>query len=419
MDPLTIAAVTAAVGGIAQAYNSEKARGANEKRLKELRKAFESLVPPDYDVSINDPPQYIEKILGNANLDFSRITPEAFKVIGQYSPEAAQFVAEANPTVLRGTAEGKEGRKAQIEALRQMQAAAKGDSPEFNIALQRARDSSQASAQSRTQSIIDDAQRRGMGGSGLSLAAQLQGAGDSMSQGAALSQQAAIEAYRNKMQASQQAGQMGRQLAGDELSMERANADIINSFNQRTSRQYQDYLNMRAQMQNDAQLRNLQTEQDIANRNVGARNEADRFNLENRNRLSQQAYQNTRDERNYQNSLAEQRANWSAAEKARQNDLKSRAYGDQLNRFSGMSGMTQMQNQNTMQSAQDRNAMIQGVANAASGYFAGQAQADAQKAAQDREDARMSRYLEARYPKKMSQAQVDEDSYNDRWGYYA
>jgi hypothetical protein len=278
-----------------------------------------------------------------------------------------------------------------------MQSVAKGESPEFNIALQRARDSSQASAQSRTQSIIDDAQRRGMGGSGLSLAAQLQGAGDSMSQGAALSQQAAIEAYRNKLQATQQSGQMGRQLAGDEMAMESANADIINSFNQRTSRQYQDYLNQRAQMQNDAQLRNLQTQQDISNRNVSTRNEADRFNLENRNRLSQQAYQNTRDERNYQNSLAEQRANWSAAEKARQNQLKGQSYRDQMTRYGAMNGLTGLQMGQENQNAADRNAMIQGVTNAASGYFAGQSQADAQRAAQQREDDRWDKYLSARY----------------------
>src|SRR5688572_10333263 len=138
--PLVVAGAVAAASAIAQAYNSEKARGANDKRLKELRRIFESIVPPDYDVSIDDPPKYIESSLQQADLDFSRITPEQFKVVGQYSPEAAQFVAEANPTLLKGSATGQQGRQAQIDALRQMQSVAKGDSPEFNIALQRARD---------------------------------------------------------------------------------------------------------------------------------------------------------------------------------------------------------------------------------------------------------------------------------------
>lgn len=398
MYELAAAAAIAAVSALAQAYNSEQARGANEKRLKQIRQMFEQLVPPEYDVSINDPPQYIEQALQQANLDFSRITPEQFKVIGQYSPEAAQYVAEANPTLLKGTASGKEGRQAQIDALRQMQAVAKGESPEFNIALQRARDSSQAAAQSRQQSIIDDAQRRGLGGSGLALTAQLQGAGDAMAQGASLSQQAAIEAYRNKLNAVQQAGQMGRQLSADELSMEGANADIINAFNQRTSKQYQDYLNQRAQLQNQAQIMNLQTQQDIANRNVQQNNDMTVYNQQNRNKLAQQAYQNTRDERNYQNSIAEQKAAWAAAEKQRQNSLKSQTYQDQLSRASGMSGMYQAQNANTTQAAQDRNAQIGALGSAGSGYFSSQAQADAQREAQAREDERWDKWARARYP---------------------
>jgi len=395
--PLIAAAAITAASAIAQGYQAEQARGANAKRLKELRALFESIVPPEYDISINSPPEYLKQQLGSANLDFSRLTPEQFKVVGQYSPEAAQYVAEQNPTLLKGSSAQKEGRQAQIDALRQMQSVAKGESPELSIALQRARDSSQASAQSRQQSIIDDAQRRGMGGSGLSLAAQLQGAGDAMSTGAGLSQQAAIEAYRNKLNAMQQTGVMGRQLASDELGMEQANTDIINSFNQRTSRQYQDYLSQRAQMQNQAQLTNLNMQQDVSNRNTALNNDTDRYNLENKNRLNQQSYQNTVQERNYQNSLAEQKAAWAANEKARQNQLKGQSYQDQLSRASGMGGMYQAQNAQNTQNAQDRNAMIGALGSAGAGYFSGQAQADSQAAAQKAEDERWDKYLSARY----------------------
>ena len=387
----------AAASAIAQAYNAEKARGANDKRMKELKKIFESIVPPEYDVSINDPPKYMEQQLSQAKLDFSRITPEQFKVVGQYSPEAAQYVAEANPKLLQGSALQKEGRGAQIDALRQMQSVAKGTSPELAINLQRANDSAQAAAQSRQQSVIDDAQRRGQGGSGLSLLAQLQGTGDSMAQGANQSQQAAIEAYRQKLAATQQAGQMGRQLSQDELGMEGQNNDVINQFNQRTSAQYQNYLSQRAAMQNQAQIQNLGMQQDIANRNTSAANDASWRNQENQNRTQQQAYDNTRQERNYQNTLAEQRASWSAAEKQRQNQLKGQSYDDQLRRAQGMSGMTQMQNQNTTQGAQDRNAMIGAIGSAGAGYFSGQAQADQQAESQRREDERWDKYLTARY----------------------
>ena len=387
----------AAVSAIAQAYNAERARGANKKVLDDLKRQFDAIVPPDYDVSINDPPKYMEQALQGANLDFSSITPEAYKVIGKYSPEAAQFVAEKNPTLVTGSAAQKEGRNAQIDALRQMQAAARGESPEMKIKLQQAADASQAQAQSRQQSLLQDAQRRGQAGSGLNFASMLQGGSDAMQGGAAASQNAALAAYKDKLSAIQSSGQLGRQLSQDELGQEAGNADILNSFNQRTSRAYQDHLAQRAAMNNQAQQFNLNREQDISNRNIGDRNDAAMFNLQNRNKLAQQGYENTRNERNYQNDLAYQKAAWAANEKARQNQLKSQSYGDQMSRASGRNGLGQAQMGQNTQTAQDYNNMISGAAGAASGYYSGEASKDAQREAQDREDARWDKYYRSRY----------------------
>lgn len=395
--PLVAAVAISAVSGIIQAYQSEQARGANKARLNELKRAFEAIVPPEYDISINDPPQYISQQLQGANLDFSRLTPETFKVVGQYSPEAAQYVAEKNPTLVQGTAAQKEGRGAQIDALRQMQAIAKGESPELKIKMQQAADASQAQAQSRQQSILQDAQRRGQGTSGLSFASMLQGTGDSMQGGAAASQAAAIAAYKDKLAAVQNSGQMGRQLSQDELSQEAGNADVLNSFNQRTSRAYQDYQNQRAAMQNQAQMQNLGMAQDVANRNTSQANQAQEFNLNNRNKLAQQSYGNTRDERNYQNDLAYQKAAWSANEKARQNQLKTQQYNNQMQKAQGMAGLSNQQMNQTTQGAQDQNSMIGAIGGLGSAYYQQQAQQTAQREAQDREDARWDKYAQSRY----------------------
>lgn len=392
----------AVISSLAQAYNSEKQRGADKKTLKKIEDMFSKIVPPEYDVSINDPPKYITEKLQDAGLDFSKVTPQEFKIVGQYAPEAAKYVAEANPTLVKGTAAQKEGRQAQIDALRSMQAEAKGTSPEFAIQLQRAKDAAQAQAQSRQQSILEDAQRRGLGGGGMTLAAQLAGAGQSMSQGAALSQQAALDAYKNKMNAMQQAGSMGRQLSADELSQEQSNADIINAFNTRTSRAYQDYLNQRAAMENQAQLANLNAQQNIANRNVEQANEAQRFNLQNYNQLAQQGYQNRVSERNYQNQLAQSSAQWAANEKDRQNQLKRQAYEDQMNKAAGMAGTYRGQMQSGQQATADRNAMIGALGSVAGSYYQGQAAEQARKDAQAAEDARLDKYLKARYPQNVS-----------------
>jgi len=395
--PLVAAAAISAASAIVQSYQAEKARGANDKRLKELRAAFESIVPPEYDISIDDPPRYIEQALPQANLDFSRITPEAFKVIGQYNPQAAEYIQEQAPQLLKGTAAGQEGRQSQIEALREMQKVAKGQSPELAIKLQQASDRSQQEAQSRSQSALQDAQRRGMAGSGLSFATALQGSSDAMQGGATQSQNAAIAAYKDKLSAIQNAGQMGRQLNQDELSMEGRNNDVVNSFNQRTSRAYQDYVSNRAAMQNQAQLYNLGQEQSAADKNVAGRNDAEMFNLQNKNRLTQQGYDNSRSERDYQNNLAQQKANWYAQQKQNQNNLKRQSYQDQMQRANAMTGQTAMQNQNTTQASQDRNATIGSLGNVGSGIFGQMSAQDAQRESQDREEQRWDKYYKLRY----------------------
>lgn len=386
----------AAASALGQAYNAEKARGANSKKLKEIQKAFDAIVPPEYDISINDPPAMIKESLKGADLDFSRITPEQYKTIGTYSPESAKYVAEAKPELVKGTAAQKEGRGAQIDALRQMQAIAKGESPELKIRMQQAADQAQAQAQSRAQSALQDSQRRGQMGSGLSFASALQGSSDAMQTGAASSQAAAIAAYRDKQAAMMQTGQMGRQLSQDELAQEGANNDITNQFNQRTSRDYQNYLNQRAQMQNQAQQFNLGREQETSDRNVGAANQAQQYNLENRNRLSQQTYENTRGERNYQNDLSYRQAQWQAAEKARQNDLKQQTYADQMGRASARSGMGYQQMAQNSQHAEQMNQAIGGLAGAASGYFEQQRQDERWDKNQQRQDERWDKFIKAR-----------------------
>lgn len=369
MEPLTATAAIAVASSLAQAWQSEKARGANQRELDRIKKIFESIVPPEYDISINDPPDYIQKALPPAALDFSRITPEDFKVVGVYAPQAAQYVAEQAPQLLQGSAAQKEGFGAQRDALRQYQQLAKGEDPEFKIKMAEAARNAQAAAQSRSATTLQDAQRRGMAGSGLSFAAMLQGNSDAMQMGAQQSQNAAIEAYRNKLAAIREAGSMGRQLSQDETAREQYNVGVTNDFNQRTSKAYRDYLNQKAAMENNARLLNLQNEQNISNANVDARNSAQEFNLNNRNKLAQQSYENERSERNYQNQMRENLAKWSASEKNRQNDLARQKYDDQMRRASGMAGIgREQQNMNT-QRALDYNNMIQSVGAAGAGYF--------------------------------------------------
>ncbi len=386
--PIVAFAAISAVTAVAGAYTAAKARGANQAELNRIKQMFESIVPPNYDVSVNDPPQYISERLQGASLDMTRLTPEVYRVVGQYNPEAAQYVAEANPQLLQQTATGQEGRQSQIDALREFQKIAKGENPELKARMQEAALNAQGAAQSRTQSTLQDAQRRGTLGGGVQFGAALQQSGDAMAEAGAQSRAAAIEAYRQKLSAVQQSGSMGRELAQDELGQQKSNADIINSFNERTSKNYQDYLNQRAQLGNQAQMYNLQTEQGAADKNTASSNEMNRYNQQNQNDLRQQDYGNRVGERNYQDKVSESKANWAASEKNRQNQLKSTAYNDQLQRANGMAGRGAQQIAMNNSNAQDTNAAIGAVGSAAGGYYQNEYN-------DERENARWDRYMKA------------------------
>lgn len=393
-------AAIAVVTGLAQAWQSEQARGANQDKLDDIARLFAQLVPPEYDISPNDPPNYITQQLQGANLDLSSITPEQFKVIGTYAPEAAAFVAEINPTLVQQSALGQEGRQSQIDALREFRRIAAGDNPELKANLEKASRDAQINAQSRTESLLQDEARRGMMGSGKGFAAMLQENSDSMLRGAESGRDEALEAYRSKLSAVRDSGTMGRQLASDEFSEQATNADIINQFNQRTSRNYQEYLNNRATLANQAQLTNLNNSQDIANRNIAQTNEFAVSNQRNKNANAQQQYMNQREERNYQNDLMKDQANWAASEKARQNDLKSQAYNDKLQRANGIAGVGAQQIQMNSQNAADRNAIIGAIGSSAGGYYANRDNqnfiSEQNKSNQAAEDARWDKYYRAR-----------------------
>lgn len=372
MEPLTGMIAVSVVSGLVQAWQAENARDSNSDKLKEIERMFSQLVPPQYDISPNDPPQLIAQKLQGVSIDVSSISPQQFKVMGSYAPEAAQYVAEANPTLVQQSAIGQEGRQSQIDALRQFKQIAAGDNPELQAALEKASRDAQVNAQSRTESLMQDEARRGMLGSGKSFAAMLQGNSDSMLRGAEAGRDGALEAYRSKMSAIRDSGTMGRQLASDEFGEQQTNADIINQFNQRTSRNYQEYQNNRANLSNQAQMENLRTNQDISNRNTAQGNEFAVINQRNRNANSQQEYMNQRDERNYQNDIAQSQAKWGADEKQRQNSLKSQTYNDQIQRANGMAGFANQGMQQNIQNAADRNAAVSGVGSSISGYMANQ-----------------------------------------------
>lgn len=367
VPPLIIAAAVAGgaqvLSGIAQYYQSEKARKASTQRLKEIEDLFNSIKPPGYDVTPLSPPELITQMIPQPAFDMAGITPDKYEVVGQYLPEVAQFIAERNPELAQFSQEGRQGRDAQIQALNdiKMRTGQLSDAEAQDASMSAMRDA-QINAQSRSESILQDANRRGQLGSGTALAAQLQSSGDQMERGANLSSNAYLEALKNKLGALRDSGTQGRQLAQDDLGQQNSNAAIINSYNQRASRDMNAFNQNAADVRNRGQLVNFETAQDAANRNVIASNQAKYSNQSRTDNILNDAYNRNFNERNFQNKTATDQYNLKAGEIGRRNSITGQTYQDKMGNAAAKAGVgyTGIDMMNTF--ARDQNQAIQGLA---------------------------------------------------------
>lgn len=353
------------LGGIAQYYQSEKARKASADKLDEIEEAFNAIKPPDYDLSVMDPPDYITKSVPEPAFDFSKFTPQQLKVVGKFSPTAASYIAEKNPEVITKSAEGRKGRQAQMDALNKFrQLAETGQDPIMQQMQDQAGRSAQIQAQSRQQSILQDAARRGQMGSGAALAAQLQGSSDAMERAAMQSQQAASDAYRNKLEAMRQSAQLGGDIAQQDVAEQARNVDIINAFNQRTASGRQQYENALAEMANKGQLYNLGEAQRVSDANIGAANQAAMADRARQDALLREQYGMRTGEQARQNQIIEAQQKWRASERDVLNQMKGQQFQNKMQRQGQLANVGSQQIANIQGAAADRNKAIQGVTSA-------------------------------------------------------
>lgn len=275
--PLIIAAgVTAAASALAQWLNSKEAQRATAAERARVQQIFDQISQP--------------------NFDTTNFTPEDYKVIGKYVPSVAPFIAEVAPqTVKADSADAKLGRDAQKEALQRLietsRAGGMGDQllqsqfGQANLAAAQAQQSQQQNADAQMQ-------RRGQLGSGLQYAMQLAGGATPQMNAARSGEAQAAEAYRAKLQALSGAANLGGQIRGEDVALETGNAAIINAFNQRMADSMRGNAINQQNVGNEAQLFNLNRDQKAADMNVGNRNNAWVRNQDNRNRLTQQGFDN-------------------------------------------------------------------------------------------------------------------------------
>jgi hypothetical protein len=159
-------------------------------------------------------------------------------------------------------------------------------------------------ARGSREAILQNAQMRGMGGSGLELMSQMQNQQDAATRTsnrdmdvASMAQQRALDAL---IQSGQMSGQMQAQDFNQQAQVAGAN-DAISRFN---AQNQQNQLNQNVGMRNQAQQNNLGAKQEIANANTQTQNQNQMYNKQ----LLQQQYENELKKRSGQAGIAQSNA---------------------------------------------------------------------------------------------------------------
>ncbi len=210
------------------------------------------------------------------------------QIVGELTPEMESYI-DAGETAMAGIEADPRLRNAQLSALDYLSEIGEtGLTAADRAAMSEIRRNTQSDAQAKQAQIIQDMAQRGTGGSGAELAARLSGsqaASDRMSRESdALIQQAQNRALQGITQSAGLAGEMRGQDFNQAGQIASAR-DAMNRFNTQNQQSLQQR-NVGAR--NQAQLQNLQERQRVADAATGLKNQQQQYNKN----LLQQQFQN-------------------------------------------------------------------------------------------------------------------------------
>lgn len=227
------------------------------------------------------------------DLQARRLVLDKLKSVGQYTPELEQAIL-TNDTELAKIAIPEKYKDAQDQALTGLQNVV--DSGGVTPAERASEEELKADLGNTTKGIreriLQKAAERGTLSGGQVVAEQLQGA-----QG--VSDQASLEAFKNKANARQMAldalekeGNMATNLRTQDFGEQKSVADAQDTINKFNTSQSADSQTRNVQNKNNASQYNLNNDQRIADTNVGLENQETIYNLEQPNKVAQQKFDN-------------------------------------------------------------------------------------------------------------------------------
>lgn len=223
------------------------------------------------------------------DIDSMKIQLDQLVQQGVLTPEQAQTYLQG-PSAMNGITLDPALQQASKNALLSLQnlASQGGMTAADRANLNSIQNQELATAKGARDAILQNAQARGLGSSGMAVLAELQNAQDAATRQNQRDLDVAGQAQSRALQALQNAGTLGGQMQDRSFQQQsdiaKAN-DAINNFNAQNK---QNVENQNVQARNAAQQYNLQNKQDIANQNVGLKNQQEQFNKG----LTQQDFEN-------------------------------------------------------------------------------------------------------------------------------
>lgn len=224
---------------------------------------------------------------------------------GVLTPEDAQ-AALVGDSAMNGITLDPALKEKQMASLQALQDLADGGGMTLTDQANLSKIQNQINTQSRgaREAILQNAQQRGLGGSGLELMSQMQNQQDAATRSSQGGLDVAAQARDRALEAMIQGGQMAGDVRNQDFNQQAQVAgaqDAISKFNAQNQQQ----INMaNTAAHNNAQATNLQNKQDIANQNVGLQNTQQQYNKN----LIQQNYDNEIKKRSGQAGIAQNNA---------------------------------------------------------------------------------------------------------------
>jgi len=267
--PLLIAAgatlASAAIGASAKGASDAQARAAQAAALAEWMK-----------LNVPDPEQ-------------QKIVLQQLKSAGKLSPELEQTFQQ-QASLMGGIQTDPRLKEAQMNALSQLQqvGSSGGMMLEDKAALNEISSESANQARGAEQAIQQNMQARGMGGSGMEMAARLSSQQAAATRNANQSMTVAGMAQKRALDAMMQSGQLGGQIREQAFGEDSRKAEAQDAINRYNTANSQDVLQRNTATRNRVNESNLNNDQRIADTNAGLANQQEIHNKG----LGQQQFEN-------------------------------------------------------------------------------------------------------------------------------